>query len=67
MDVNLYVLERLARDRLAELRAGAVAHGWARAAVRARRPIRVSVGLALIRVGTWAVGPRHRSLASRTS
>jgi hypothetical protein len=36
VDVNLYVLERLARDRLAELRAGAVAHGWARAAVRAR-------------------------------
>jgi hypothetical protein len=56
VDVNLYVLEALSRDRLAELRAGAEAHGCAQAAARARRPIRVSLGLALIRLGTWATG-----------
>lgn len=67
MDVNLYVLETLARDRLAELRAGAEIHGWARGAAPARRPVRVSVGLALIRLGTWAAGPGHRSPAHRTS
>lgn len=67
MDVNLYVLEALSRDRLAELRAGAAAHGLARAAVPLRRRLRSGVGRALIRLGTWALGRGHGSLARHTS
>jgi hypothetical protein len=33
----------------------------------ARQPIRVTLGLALIRLGTWALGSAHRRLAPRTS
>ena len=67
MDVNLYVLEALSRDRLAELRAGAAAHGLARGVVPPRRQLRVGVGLALIRLGTWALGRGHGALARHTS
>jgi hypothetical protein len=67
MDVNLYVLEALSRDRLAELRAGAAAHGLARAAVPLRRRLRRGVGRTLIRLGTWALGSGHGSLARHTS
>ena len=67
MDLNLYALDVLSRDRLAALRADAEVHAHLRATARARRPLRVSVGLALIRVGTWALGPGHRCLAPRTS
>ena len=67
MDVNLYVLEALSRDRLAALRAGAAAHGLARGVVPPRRQLRVGVGLALIRLGTWALGRGHGPLARHTS
>jgi hypothetical protein len=67
MDVNLYVLEALSRDRLAELRAGAAAHGLARAAVPLRRRLRSGVGRALIRLGTWALDRGHGSLARHPS
>jgi hypothetical protein len=67
MDVNLYVLEALSRDRLAELRAGAAAHGLTRAVVPLRRRLRVGVGLALIRLGTWALGRGRHSLARHAS
>ena len=67
MDVNLYALEALSRDRLAELRAGAAAHGLARGVLPPRRQLRVGVGLALIRLGTWALGRGHGPLARHTS
>jgi hypothetical protein len=66
MDLNSYVIEALSHDRLAELRAGAELHHRLRAAAPPDRPLRVRLGLALIRVGTWAVGP-DRALAPRAS
>ena len=67
MDVNLYALEALTRDRLAELRAGAELHGQIHGAVAIRRPLRVTFGLTLIRVGIWALGAGRNPLAPRTS
>jgi hypothetical protein len=67
MDVNLYVLEARSRDRLAELRAGAAAHGLALAAVPLRRRFRSGVGRVLIRLGTWVLGSSQGSLARHTS
>jgi hypothetical protein len=51
MDMNEYALEVLARDRLAELRATGGRAIWARAGRRRRRPLRVALGHALIRLG----------------
>jgi hypothetical protein len=65
VDVNLYVLETLARDRLAELHAGAALRGQLRAA-----PVdglRQRLGRALIRAGTWALGQDRSPLATRAS
>jgi hypothetical protein len=67
MDMNGYALEVLARQQIAELHAGAALYELARAAAPPRRSLRVVVGLALIRLGTWALGPAHRTLSPRTS
>jgi hypothetical protein len=53
--------------RLAEMHAAAARADLARQAAPARPTARVALGLALIRLGTWAIGPGHRPLASRTS
>ncbi len=63
MDLNAYVMETLSRYQLEELRAGAAVRSQLREAARPRKPLRVTVGLALIRVGTWALGPTRRPLA----
>jgi hypothetical protein len=60
MDMNAYVIETLSRYQLAERHAAAEVMSQVRAAAPPRRPLRVTLGLALIRVGTWALGPRDR-------
>jgi len=64
MDMNLYALEVMARQQIAERHAGAALYELARAATTPRRPLRIAVGLALIRLGTWALGSTHRRLAT---
>jgi hypothetical protein len=64
--MNPYIIETLSRYQLEELRAAAAILGQVRAAT-APRPLRVALGLALIRIGTWTLGPTHRRLAPRTS
>jgi hypothetical protein len=59
MDMNEYVLEVLARDRLAELRATSNRVCRARATMAPSRPVRVAVGEALIRLGRRLQGVRH--------
>jgi hypothetical protein len=59
MDMNEYALEILARDRLAELRAGAELANRIRAARPVSRPLRVVLGEALIRMGYRLQGVRR--------
>jgi hypothetical protein len=59
MDMNEYALEILARDRLAELRAGAELANRVRAASPVSRPLRVVLGEALIRMGYRLRGVRR--------
>jgi hypothetical protein len=63
MDLNLYTMEALARYQLEELRAGADVRSQLQEAARRRRPLRVVLGLTLIRLGTRALGPTPRPLA----
>jgi hypothetical protein len=63
MDLNLYTMEALARYQLEELRAGAEARSQLREAAHPRPPFRVTLGLTLIRLGTWALGPTHHAVA----
>jgi len=66
MDMNEYLIEKMVGERIAEMQARATR--WQQSArVTVRRPLRVRLGLALIRLGHWAVGPAHRPLAPRTS
>jgi hypothetical protein len=67
MDMNEYLIEHMVSVRLSELHEAAARQSLARAAGPARPSVRVALGLALIRLGTWALGPAHRPLASRTS
>jgi hypothetical protein len=67
MDMNPYVIEMVAHHQLAELRAGAELQSQLRAAAAPRRPLRVTLGLALIRAGTWTIGRALQSPAPRTS
>ena len=54
MCVDTYVTSVLVRDRLNELRADAAR---ARIMLCARRPLRVSIGRSLIRLGRWLATP----------
>jgi len=61
--MNPYVMEALAQHQLEALRADAAVLSQVRAATPPRPPLRVTLGLALIRVGTWTLGQAHRPLA----
>ena len=66
MDMNEYLIEKMVGERIAEMHAVAQRlRGPAR--WTARQPLRVRLGLALIRLGHRALGPAHRPLAPRTS
>jgi hypothetical protein len=67
MDMNEYLVEKMVGAQLAEMHAAAARADLARRAAPARPPVRVVLGLALIRLGRWTLGSGHRRLASRTS
>lgn len=64
MDMNVYSLELMARQQIAERHADAARLEMLRAAAPPRRPLRIAIGLALIRLGNRALGPTHRRLAT---
>lgn len=61
MELNEYFAEWLIRERLAEARACAARSALLDSALPRRRPLRVALGRALIRVGHWILGqvPEH--------
>jgi hypothetical protein len=67
MDMNEYLIEHMVSGRLSDLHAAAEQQRLARIGAPSGSYVRVALGLALIRLGTWALGPTHRPLASRTS
>ena len=62
MDLNEYMLEVLARDRLAELREVAQRSHWPLAARPVSHPLRVALGRALIRIGRRLQGINGHSV-----
>ena len=55
--------EQLARERLDEARAAAARRALIREFRPTRRPVRVTVGYALIKVGYWVAGRAPRRAA----
>ena len=58
--MNTYLDEHIAKARIAEARAAAAQLSLVRDFATARRPIRVTLGHALIRVGHWVAGREQR-------
>ena len=58
--MNMYLDEQLVRARLDEARALAAQLALIRSLRPVRRPVRVALGLALIRVGHWVAGRASR-------
>jgi len=58
MDTHMQL--QLARERLDEARARAAQWALLRSLRPARRPVRVAVGLALIKIGHWLAGRAPR-------
>jgi len=67
--MNPQVEEQVVRQRLDEARAEAARQALLRDLRPARRPIRVAVGFALIKVGHWVAGraPRRASQPRRVT
>ena len=67
--MNPQLEELMARQRLDEARAEAARWALVRSLRPARRPVRVTVGLALIRTGHWVAGraPRRVSAPRRVT
>jgi hypothetical protein len=64
--MNAYLDEQLVRERMDEARAIAAQHALVRSLAPARRPIRVTLGFALIRAGHWVAGRgTRRTYSSR--
>jgi hypothetical protein len=67
--MNPQLEEQVARQRLEEARAEAAHRALLRSLRPARRPMRVTVGLALIKAGHWVAGraPRRVSTPRRVT
>ena len=67
--MNGYLEELLARERLDEARKLAAQRAMVRVIAPARRPVRLALGLALIRAGHWVAGraPRRTAQPSRVT
>lgn len=65
--MNTYLDELIARERIAEARALAAQLSLVQDFATARRPIRVTLGHALIRVGYWVAGREQRPRARRVT
>jgi len=61
--MNMHLHEQLVRERLDEARAVAAHLALLRKLGPARRPVRVAVGFALIKVGHWVAGRAPRLAA----
>jgi hypothetical protein len=62
-----YLDEHLVRERLEEARAMAAQARLIRELRPVRRPVRVTVGIALIKVGRWLAGQAPKGAAKRNS
>ena len=58
--MNLYLEEVIARERLDEARAWTARQASIRSLRSVARPVRVVLGLALIRIGHWVAGRTPR-------
>jgi len=67
MDLNVYSVEWLAREWLADARARVAREVWLRSLRPPRRPWRVTLGLALIGLGRRIVGDRGDDQVSEAS
>jgi hypothetical protein len=67
MDANHYLVMVMTGQRLRDLRAEAERYALASALRPARRPLRVVLGLALIRLGRLALGESRAGRAALTS
>jgi hypothetical protein len=56
MAMNTHLHAQLVKERLDEARAQAAQRALLRALAPPRRPVRVAIGLALIRAGQWVAG-----------
>jgi len=67
--MDMYVEEQLVRARLDEARALAAQFALVRSLRPVRRPVRVALGLALIRAGHWVAGraPRRTGQPNRVT
>jgi hypothetical protein len=61
--MNMYLDEQLVRERVDEARALAARRALVLSLRPARRPVRVALGLALIRIGHWVAGRSVRRAA----
>ena len=66
MDLHDYITGELVKDRLAELHEYAARERLFAAHRRPRPPVRVAVGGALIRLGSWIVGSELQTSYRRT-
>jgi len=58
--MNVYLEEQLVRERMDNARAQAAQHALVQSLAPVRRPMRVTVGFALIRLGHWIAGRAPR-------
>jgi hypothetical protein len=63
--MNYHVAEQIARDRLREARQIAAQAYLVRDLPRTSEPLRVTVGLGLIRMGRWLAGPVAKRQTAR--
>jgi len=59
MDMNDYLIDTLVRQRLDDIRADARRAVLAAALAPPRQPLRVTLGVALMRLGRWVLGDEH--------
>jgi hypothetical protein len=59
MDMNDYVMNTIVRQRLDDIRADARRAVLAAALTPPRQPLRVTLGLTLVRLGRWLLGAEH--------
>jgi hypothetical protein len=63
--MNVHLEEHMVRERIDEALAMAAQHALVQSLAPVRRPIRVAVGHALIRVGHWVAGREPRRSHTR--
>lgn len=59
MDMNDYQIDILVRQRLDDIRADARRAVLAAALAPPRQPLRVTLGVTLVRLGRWVLGDEH--------